>query len=123
MTKTVGPTMGISALVVGGNRAAWRRITWSMSIITLKRDMNMQTELLRVSGMTCGGCISTVTHALRAISGVGEVNASLAAGEVTVQYDEKLTSPEKLKAAVKSAGYGVDQAAAQGHKARGGCCS
>lgn len=83
----------------------------------------MQTELLKVSGMTCGGCVGTVTRALKAIAGVGDVSVSLATGEATVQYDEKLTPPEKLKAAVKGAGYGVDEAAVQGQKARGGCCS
>lgn len=84
----------------------------------------MQTELLKVSGMTCGSCISTVTHALKALAGVGDVSVSLSAGEAKVQYDETLTSPDKLKSAVKGAGYGVDPAAAaQGHKTKGGCCS
>jgi len=68
----------------------------------------MQTELLKVTGMTCGGCTSTVTHALQAVTGVGDVNVSLSAGEASVQYDERLTSPEQLKSAVKDAGYGVD---------------
>lgn len=68
----------------------------------------MQTELLKVTGMTCGGCTSKVTRALKAVSGVGDVNVSLSAGEATVQYDERLTSPEQLEAAVKGAGYGVD---------------
>jgi copper chaperone CopZ len=68
----------------------------------------MQTELLKVSGMTCGGCTSTVTKALKAVSGVNDVTVSLAAGEATVQYDERLTSADRLKSAVKAAGYGVD---------------
>lgn len=68
----------------------------------------MQTELLKVTGMTCGGCTNNVTHALKAITGVGDVEVSLSVGEATVQYDERLTSPEKLKSAVKGAGYGVD---------------
>ena len=44
----------------------------------------MQTEHLKVTGMTCGGCTSSVTKALKAIAGVGDVNVSLAAGEATV---------------------------------------
>ena len=68
----------------------------------------MQTELLKVTGMTCGGCTSNVTRALKAINGVGDVKVSLAAGEATVQFDERLTSPDQLKSAVKGAGYGVD---------------
>ena len=83
----------------------------------------MQTELLKVTGMTCGGCTSNVTHALKAITGVGDVKVSLSAGEATVQYDERLTSPEQLKSAVKGAGYGVDTTnTAQQPQGKGGCC-
>jgi len=83
----------------------------------------MQTELLKVSGMTCGGCISTVTHALQAVAGVGDVKVSLSAGEAAVQFDERLTSSEQLKAAVKDAGYGVDAVGmAKEPKGKGCCC-
>ena len=83
----------------------------------------MQTELLKVTGMTCGGCISNVTQALKAIPGVGDVTVSLSAGEATVQYDERLTSPDQLKSAVKGAGYGVDTTnTAQKPQGKGGCC-
>ena len=83
----------------------------------------MQTELLKVTGMTCGGCTSNVTHALKAITGVGDVNVSLSAREASVQYDERLTSPDRLKAAVQGAGYGVDVTnAGQTQQSKGGCC-
>lgn len=83
----------------------------------------MQTELLKVTGMTCGGCASNVTNALKAIPGVSEVTVSLPAGEATVQYDEQLTSPAHLKSAVKGVGYGVDATnAAHSHQSKGGCC-
>jgi copper chaperone len=83
----------------------------------------MQTELLKVTGMTCGGCTSNVTHALKAVNGVDDVKVSLSAGEATVQYDERLTSPDQLKSAVKGAGYGVDVInAGHSQKSKGGCC-
>lgn len=83
----------------------------------------MQTELLKVIGMTCGGCISKVTSALKTVPGVGDVNISLSAGEATVQFDERLTSPDQLKSAVKSAGYGVEVSnATHNHQSKGGCC-
>ena len=83
----------------------------------------MQTEHLKVTGMTCGGCTSNVTHALEAVKGVGDVKVSLAAGEATVEYDERQTSPDQLKAAVKGAGYGVGMAnTAQKPQAKSGCC-
>ncbi|NOT39528.1 MAG: heavy-metal-associated domain-containing protein [Alphaproteobacteria bacterium] len=84
----------------------------------------MQTELLSVTGMTCGGCASKVAHALKAIHGVGDVKVSLSASEATVQYDERLTSPDRFKAAVKGAGYGIDTTKADhSHQSKGGCCN
>jgi len=83
----------------------------------------MQTEHLKVTGMTCGSCTSKVTNTLKTMPGVSDVKVSLSAGEATVQYDERLTSPDQLKSAVKGAGYGVDVTnAAPNHKSKGGCC-
>ncbi|MBI4195636.1 MAG: heavy-metal-associated domain-containing protein [Betaproteobacteria bacterium] len=82
----------------------------------------MQTQLLKVTGMTCDGCASNVTNALRAITGVSDVKVSLAAGEATVQFDERLTSPQQLKSAVRHAGYGVDGTPpVHSHHGKGGC--
>ena len=75
----------------------------------------MQTELLKVTGMTCGGCISKVTRALEAVAGVSLVKVSFSAGEAAVRFDEKLASPQQLKSALAAAGYGVG--------AKGGCCN
>ena len=84
----------------------------------------MQTTILNVMGMTCGGCTNTVAHALKAIPGVRDVELSLSAGSATVQYDERLTSPDQLKLAVKGAGYDVDEIKSpDNHRAKGGCCS
>ena len=79
----------------------------------------MQTELLKVTGMTCGGCTTKITKALKAIPGVGDVEVSLADGEATVHFDERAVSTDQLKVAIKSAGYGVDGIPGQ---AKRGCC-
>jgi copper chaperone len=72
----------------------------------------MQTEIIKVTGMTCGGCASNVTRALVAVDGVHDVKVTLSAGntasEVNVQYDEQFTSPDNLKLAVKEAGYDIE---------------
>ena len=82
----------------------------------------MQTEHLKVTGMTCGGCTSNVTNALNAVKGVEDVAVSLSEGEAVVQYDERLTSPEQLKSAVKGAGYGVDAVGTNQKPTGKGCC-
>ena len=83
----------------------------------------MQTEIVNVTGMTCGGCTGSVTNALKAVHGVSNVTVSLATGEATVQYDERQTSPDQLKSAVTVAGYGVETPnTAQRLKPKAGCC-
>lgn len=83
----------------------------------------MQTQLFKVAGMTCGGCTGSVTRALKAINGVGDVEVSLATGEAKVQFDEALTSPDQLASAVKKAGYGVEAPnAAPSLQGKGSCC-
>ncbi len=82
----------------------------------------MQTEKLKVTGMTCGGCSHRVGSALKAINGVSGVSVSLGTGEATVEFDEKLTSPDQLKLAVQHAGYGIENATSF-PKGKAGCCS
>jgi copper chaperone len=74
--------------------------------------------------MTCGGCTSAVTKALKAVSGVDDVDVSLPTGDVTVRYDERRTSPDQLRSAMTGAGYGMDVSkTATVRPAKGGCCS
>jgi len=79
----------------------------------------MQAETSDVTGMTCGGCTTNVSRALRAIDGVGDASMSYSAGEATVQYDERLTVPDQLKSAVRDAGCGLDSTNAAPGRAKG----
>jgi copper chaperone len=85
------------------------------------RGTTMQTETMNVTGMTCGGCVSKVTQALKAVPGVGHVEVSLP-GKASVDFDEKLTSRERLQSAVKDAGYGIASEEATASRTKGGCC-
>lgn len=82
----------------------------------------MQTETMNVTGMTCGGCVGKVTRALNAVPGVGHVDVTLP-GKASVEFDEKLTSRQRLQSAVTSAGYGVASGEeATSSRTKGGCC-
>ena len=84
----------------------------------------MQTETLKVTGMTCGGCVDVVTRALVAVDGVHNVNVSLANGEAKVDFDESMTSIDNLELAIEKAGYGVAEINDDAPKSEGksGCC-
>ncbi|MCL6442113.1 MAG: cation transporter [Alicyclobacillus sp.] len=65
----------------------------------------MTTETITVKGMTCGGCVNSVTKALKNVAGVQEANVDLNGAKATVTFDETKTSVAALKKAVEDAGY------------------
>ena len=65
----------------------------------------METATLKVSGMTCQGCVRSVTRVLQAVPGVDGVEVSLDKGEARVQYDPARTGVPALREAVEGAGY------------------
>lgn len=46
----------------------------------------MSQQVLKVDGMTCGGCANGVKNALLAVAGVQAVSVDLASKAVTVDY-------------------------------------
>ncbi len=65
----------------------------------------METAVLKVKGMTCGGCVKSVTSVLRSVAGVNSAEVSLERGEARVIYDPARTDLARLKEAVEDAGY------------------
>jgi copper chaperone len=65
----------------------------------------MEKTVLKVSGMTCGGCVKSVTNVLKALPGVRSAEVSLERGEAEVRFDPALASVAQLKGAIEDAGY------------------
>ena len=65
----------------------------------------METAELRIEGMTCDGCVKSVTRTLQAVPGVQSVEVSLEKERASVIYDPKKAGPAELKRAVERAGY------------------
>jgi sulfite exporter TauE/SafE/plastocyanin domain-containing protein/copper chaperone CopZ len=69
--------------------------------------MSVKNEKIKVFEMTCTSCESRVESAIRQLEGVTYAKASYSAQFVEVQYDSELCNLNKIKAAIKSAGYGT----------------
>ena len=65
----------------------------------------METVELKVEGMTCQGCVNSVTRTLSGVPGVQKVEVSLADSRATVTYDPAKAGPAQLKQAIENAGY------------------
>ena len=66
--------------------------------------MNM---VFQVSGMTCEGCVATLSAALRSVAGVAESDVRLAEGTARVRFDEPTCDAAKVVAAIRGAGFEV----------------
>lgn len=65
----------------------------------------METMVLKVSGMSCGGCVKSVTGVLEALPGVSKAEVSLEKGEATVTYEGGKVSREQMVGAIDDAGF------------------
>jgi copper chaperone len=65
----------------------------------------METTTIKVSGMTCMGCVNSVKKVLTAVNGVRAVDVSLDQGRATVDYDPAVAAPAQFKSAIETAGF------------------
>jgi copper chaperone len=65
----------------------------------------MATAEIKIEGMSCEGCVKSVSRTLAGVPGVNDVNVSLAQASAKVTYDPQRTSVADLKKAVERAGY------------------
>ena len=67
----------------------------------------MEAVPLKVQGMTCGGCVASVTRVLKAVPGDDDVAVTLTPGEAKVAFDPARTGVPALRAAIEGAGFDV----------------
>jgi copper chaperone len=64
----------------------------------------MESITMKVGGMTCMGCVGSVTRVLQAVDGVAKVDVSLEKAQANVDFDPQRVSLDVLRAAVENAG-------------------
>jgi copper chaperone len=62
---------------------------------------------LPITGMTCGGCVRSVTAVLQALPGVDSVNVTLEPGQAQLQYDAAQVTPAQIQSAIEDAGFDI----------------
>jgi copper chaperone len=67
----------------------------------------METVTLNVEGMTCGGCVASVTRVLKAVPGVTDVEVGLGTHAARVTFDPSRTQVTELTSAIEGAGFDV----------------
>ncbi|MFC2539635.1 heavy-metal-associated domain-containing protein [Neisseria sp. DTU_2020_1000833_1_SI_GRL_NUU_006] len=65
----------------------------------------METLTLNIGGMTCGGCVKSVTRILENTQGVAKAEVSLDNKNAVIEFDPAKTNPEALIEAIEDGGY------------------
>ena len=66
--------------------------------------MATQTETIQVSGVRCERCVMRLAHALEGQDGLEAANANLM-GQVTLSWDDEITSREAIVARLAKSGF------------------
>ena len=64
-----------------------------------------KTVTIKVEGMKCEKCSSSVTKALKATAGVEEAKVSSDTGEAVIKYDDSKLDETKLREVINSTGF------------------
>lgn len=70
--------------------------------------VNKTEKTLKVVGMHCPSCVSSVELFLTDVDGVDEAKADLDSGDVEVKYNPDKVKDEDLVEAVEEAGFKVE---------------
>ncbi len=65
----------------------------------------MNTITLNIGGMTCGGCVNSVTKVLENLNGVEKADVSLENAHAVITYDADKIQTAALIEAVEDAGF------------------
>ncbi len=65
----------------------------------------METTTIKVGGMSCGGCVQSVTGVLTALDGVAKAEVSLEQAQAIIEYDAAKLSRGQLAQAIEDAGF------------------
>ena len=81
--------------------------TLVLALASLSVSAASKTVTIKVEGMTCNGCSSSVTKALKATDGVEDVQVSYEKGEAVIKYDDRKVTVAKLQEVITNTGFKV----------------
>ena len=67
----------------------------------------VESKILTVTGMKCGGCESKVEGKLQELEGIESIQVTHKEDKVEVEFDENKTSVDAIKQKITEAGFSV----------------
>ena len=67
--------------------------------------MSAIEKTYKIEGMSCGGCVNSLTRVLKSVPGIEPVTVEV--GRAVLRFDPALITADTIKAAVDRAGFEV----------------
>ncbi len=64
-------------------------------------------QSIKISGMSCAACAARIEKGLNKLEGVKLANVNFAMEKATIEFDDKIISPEKFNETIEKLGFGV----------------
>ena len=77
-----------------------------------------RTVTIRVQGMTCVGCATSVENALKLTDGVVEARVSFKSGRAVIKYDARKVTVARLREVINNTGFSCDVDGSPGKRGR-----
>ncbi|MFQ5913226.1 MAG: heavy-metal-associated domain-containing protein [Nitrospinota bacterium] len=65
----------------------------------------MESKVIKVEGMSCEHCQTTVEKGLKELQGVSSASANFQKGEARISFDPALVQEEGIKEKIRALGY------------------
>ena len=77
-----------------------------------------RTITIRVQGMTCGGCATSVENALKSTDGVEKASVNFKSGKAVITYNDQKVTISRLREVINNTGFFCDVEGSTGRKGR-----
>lgn len=67
-----------------------------------------RTVTIRVQGMTCDGCATSVENALKSTDGVEEARVNFKSGKAVIRYNDQKVTISRLREVIHNTGFFCD---------------
>ncbi|MDE2589680.1 MAG: copper-translocating P-type ATPase [Patescibacteria group bacterium] len=72
-----------------------------------KQEEKIKRTMLKIGGMHCAGCVSSIQRSVSEVSGVNKIDVNLATEKATLEFDQTKVKLDSIEKAIEEIGYKV----------------
>src|SRR5438094_4516185 len=78
-----------------------------MTVDVAKQEEKTKRTVIKISGMHCAGCVSSIQKSVSEVPGVNKVEVNLATEKATLEFDQTKVKLDSIEKAIEEIGYKV----------------